>query len=402
MFKDINTAIDFLESRRNMTLGIDFLKQAFSEIGNPQEKIKAVHIAGTNGKGSTTNFTRAILQEAGYKVGTFTSPHLIHHNDRLRINDVDITDEKLLYYINKTEPLWEKYQLSMFEIDMLISVLYFLDESVDYVVYEVGLGGRLDATNVITPLVSGITNVDYDHMNILGDTIEEIAFEKAGIIKQCIPVITTETKLNVLNVIKKIAAENQASLCVLDSPKYTLGDKSFTLDIEDGITMRNQGIYQKDNANLAINLIKSLKLNIDFETIKRGIEKTHWAGRFEEIIPNVYLDGAHNDQGMTRLIESLNMLPKPWTVVFTALLDKSHHEMLEKLSSKVDNLIVTEFDFYRAEKANVLAEGLDVIVIPDYKAAIQKGLQLKAKGTLLITGSLYFISDARAYLLEAI
>lgn len=401
MFQEINTAIDFLESRKNMTLGIESLKDALSTLGNPQNDIKCIHIAGTNGKGSTTNFTRSILQEAGYKVGTFTSPHLIHHNDRLRINDVDISDEKLLFYINKTEPLWEKYQLSMFEIDMLISILYFIDEKVDYIIYEVGLGGRLDATNVIVPLVSGITNVDFDHMNILGNTLSEIAFEKAGIIKEGVPVITTEVKEEVLNVFKDIADQKHATLTILDSPEIEMGNKSFVLKMEEDILMENQGIYQKDNANLAIQLVTSLQLDIPFSSIKKGIEMTHWAGRFEEILPNVYLDGAHNDQGMSRLIESLDMLDKPWTVVFTALLDKSHHEMLMKLSKKVDNLIVTEFDFYRAEKAEVLAEDLDVLIIKDYKEAIEKGLELKEKGTLLITGSLYFISDARSYLLEA-
>lgn len=401
MFNDIHLAIDYLESRRNMTLGIDNLLQALEVLGQPQNKLRCIHIAGTNGKGSTTNFTRSILQEAGYKVGTFTSPHLSHHNDRIRINDVDISDENLLHYMNQTRSLWEKYQLSMFEIDMMISILYFIDEQVDYVVYEVGLGGRLDATNVITPLVSGITNVDYDHMNILGDTLEAIAFEKAGIIKKGVPIITTENKAEVLKVFKDISCQKQAPFIILDSPQVTLKNKAFTLNLGRGIEMKNQALYQKDNANLAIQLVKSLDLDIDFDTIKKGIEKTHWAGRFEEIMPNVYLDGAHNDQGMRKLIESLEMLDKPWTVVFTALFDKSHHAMLLKLSEKVDHLIVTEFDFYRAEKAEVLAQGLDVIVESNYKKAIEKGLQLKGKGTLIITGSLYFISDARAYLLEA-
>lgn len=401
MFKDINVALETLEARRNMTLGIDWLKKALESLGNPHLNLKCIHIAGTNGKGSTSNFVRSILQTAGYKVGSFTSPHLIHHNDRIRINDEDISDEKLLYYINKTFDLWEDYHLSMFEIDMLISILYFLDEKVEYVVYEVGLGGRLDATNVITPLVSAITNVDFDHMNILGDTLEKIAYEKAGIIKKDIPIITTARKPEVLNVLKDISKKRGAPVTTLKPLKYQTNHKSFTLYYKEPIEMKNQGIYQKDNANLAIHIIESLNLNISPKTIKEGIENTHWKGRFEEVVSDVYVDGAHNLQGMDRLIESLTMLPKPWIVVFSALGDKEHHEMLEKLVKNVDLLIVSEFEFYRAEKAEKLAEGLNVRVIKDYKKAIDTGYGLKEKGTLIVTGSLYFISDARAYILEA-
>ena len=401
MFKDIQVALETLEARRNMTLGIDWLRKALAHLGNPHHKLQTIHIAGTNGKGSTSNFVRGILQTAGYKVGSFTSPHLIHHNDRIRINDEDISDERLLKYINQTYDLWEAYHLSMFEIDMLISVLYFIDEKVDYVVYEVGLGGRLDATNVITPLVCGITNVDFDHMNILGDTLPEIAFEKAGIIKPNIPVFTTETKQEVLDVFENISKERHAPFKKVISYETILNDKSFTLLYKEPIEMRNQGIYQKDNASLAISIIESLSLDIDAKVIKAGIEKTHWKGRFEEVVPDVYVDGAHNMQGMTRLIESLDMLPKPWIVVFSALGDKAHHEMLEKLVKKVDQLIVTEFEFYRAEKAEVLAEGLNVSIIKNYKEAIDQGFKDKEKGTLIVTGSLYFISDARAYILEA-
>lgn len=400
MFNTIDEALEVLESRRNMTLGIEYLRKVLESLDNPQLKLKCIHIAGTNGKGSTTNFTRSILQHAGYKVGTFTSPHLIKHNDRIRINDVEISDSDLLHYLNDTFHLWETYKMSMFEIDMLISILYFIDNDVDYVVYEVGLGGRLDATNVITPLVTAITNVSFDHMNILGNTLEAIAFEKAGIVKEGIPLITTETKDVVLNVFKDVSEKHNATLTVLDPPVVKMHHKSFTLSYKEDIVLNNQGMYQKDNANLAIHIVDSLDLEVSPLTIKKGIENTHWAGRFEEVLPDIYLDGAHNMQGVISLVESLDMLPKPWIVVFTALGDKAHHEMLELLIEKVDTLIITEFDFYRAEKANVLGKGLDVVIEPDYKKAIELGKQLKKEGSLLVTGSLYFVSDAREYLLS--
>ena len=401
MFQDIHSALGQLEKRRNMTLGIDGLTKALQEVNNPHLSLKCIHIGGTNGKGSTTNFVRSILQEAGFQVGTFTSPHLISHHDRLRINNRPISDEALLKYINQTFDLWAKYQLSMFEIDMLISALYFMDQKVDYVVYEVGLGGRLDATNVITPLVSANTNVDFDHMNILGNSLEEIAFEKAGIIKEGVPFLTTSTNEVVLDVFKKITKQKQAPFKIVEPLEIQKNKHSFTLFAQEPIELVKQGIYQKDNANLAMAIIESLDLNLPFSVIKKGIENTHWQGRFEEVIENVYLDGAHNRQGMHMLIESLSLLDKPWVVVFSALADKEHHEMLLELQDKVDHLIVTEFDFYRKEKAEVLGQGLNAEIIKDYKEAIQKGIQLKEKGTLIITGSLYFISDARQYILEA-
>ncbi|HZJ86735.1 MAG TPA: folylpolyglutamate synthase/dihydrofolate synthase family protein [Erysipelothrix sp.] len=399
MFKDIDTALSNLEERRNMVLGIDHLYEVLAGLNNPQNNLKMIHIGGTNGKGSTTNFVRSILEKAGFKVGTFTSPHLISHHDRIRLNDIPISDEDLLKYINKTYPLWEKHSLSMFEIDMIISLLYFNDKKVDYVIYEVGLGGRLDATNVIKPLVSAITNVHFDHTNILGDTLELIAKEKAGIIKGHTPLLTTSTNQEVITVLKKECAKKSAPLKIVEEVKYTKNKKSFTLHKEEDITLVNQGLYQKDNANLAINIIKELDLNMPFSIIKKGIENTHWQGRFEEVVENVYVDGAHNERGVQMLIESLDMLERPITLVFSALSDKDHHSMLLELQKHVDKIIVTEFDFYRKEKADVLARGINATIIKDYQEAIDVGI--KEKGTLLISGSLYFVSVVRKYLLEA-
>ena len=392
-----------LESRRNMTLGIDNLKAVFESLGNPQFDLKTVHIAGTNGKGSTTNYTRSILQTAGYKVGTFTSPHLIKHNDRIRINDIPISDEDLHKYIEKTYPLWDVYQLSMFEIDMLISVLYFLDEKVDWVVYEVGLGGRLDATNVINPVVCGITNIDFDHMSILGNTIAKIAFEKGGIIKDEGALITTELKEEALKVLKDLCVKHRASFSNPKLPDIHMIDGGFSFEV-DGIelVLHNQGIYQRDNATLAVKLVKALDLDIGDDLIKLGIEKAQWAGRFEAVREGVFLDGAHNRQGVKRLLESLPMLPKPWIVVFSALGDKDHHDMIEAINDKVDTLILTEFEFYRAASVETLSDGFGVETYKDFKEAIDVGLKLKEKGTLLVTGSLYFISQAREYLLEGL
>lgn len=401
MFNNIDEALNVLQERRNMKLGIEHLKALLEELDNPQKDLKCIHIGGTNGKGSTTNYTRSILEEHGYRVGTFTSPHLVKHNDRIRINNESITDQVLLYYINKTFPLWEAHELSMFEIDMLISLMYFKDQNVDWVIYEVGLGGRLDATNVITPVVSAITNIGYDHMQILGNTLAEIAYEKGGIIKQNGVLITTEDKEETLEVFKNICKERQAKLILVDKKEAIIEDKSYLFTLNNvEYKLTNQAIYQVDNATLALNIVKHLNIKLEDEKLKNAIEKTNWPGRFEEILPSVYLDGAHNKEGVSKLVESLKILPKPWVIVFTALGDKEHHDMIEKLLSQANKLIITEFNFIRAISAEELAEDFDVEIIADYKDAIEQGIKDKQDGTLIITGSLYFISEARSYLLQ--
>ena len=262
-----------------------------------------------------------------------------------------------------------------------------------------GLGGRLDATNVILPELCAITNVDFDHMDILGDTLEAIAKEKAGIIKPNIPLITTERKREPLAVFEKIAVENNAILKMIEIPSYTNHYKFEIVGIK--IHLKNQAVYQIENASLAISIIKALELKIDDEIIKEAVESTHWQGRFEAVDENVYVDGAHNKIGVEKLMRTLESLPRPWIVVFSALKDKDHHDMVEMIVDKVDHLIITEFEFYRAGKAEELAFGFNVEVIKDYQKAILKGKEIKKDGTLIVTGSLYFISEARSFILES-
>ena len=399
MFDSIEIALDTLMLRKNSTYGLDHFKACLNDMGNPQNNLKCIHIAGTNGKGSTTNYIRAVLQEAGNKVGSFTSPHLMFHNDRIRINDKMIPDDVFLKYINDSHDLWEKYQLSMFEIDMLISILYFIDQKVDYVVYEVGLGGTLDATNVIDPIVCGITNVDYDHMNILGNTLEEIASQKGGIIKPKRPLYTTETKERVLGVFKEICQDKDSEFNQIELPEVIVENASYKFNLLGiDIVLTHQGRYQVSNASLAITILKSLDVKDEF--IKKGIEGASWAGRFEEIEKDVFLDGAHNILGIEQLIASTQILKRPLVGVFTALGDKSYQEMIDLLEVHFDELIITEFDFYRAAKADDMAVNHKVIIEKDFKKAIDLGRKLKNSGSLVITGSLYFISEARAYLHE--
>ena len=364
MFDSIEIALEILMLRKNTVYGLDHFKKCLEDMGNPQNKLKCIHIAGTNGKGSTTNYIRAVLQKAGNKVGSFTSPHLMVHNDRIRINDKMISDQV-----------------------------------VDYVVYEVGLGGTLDATNVIDPLVCGITNVDFDHMNILGNTLEAIASQKGGIIKEGKPLFTSETKQEVLDVFKEICHKKSASFNQVLLPEVVVNDGSYHFNVSGvDLVLTHQGRYQVSNASLATGILKSL--NINDEDIKVGIENASWAGRFEEIEEHVFLDGAHNILGIKQLIASTQILKRPLVGVFTALGDKSYQEMIDLLEAHFDELIITQFDFYRAAKATDLAKNHKVIIEEDFRKAIDLGRTMKKEGSLVITGSLYFISEARAYLQE--
>lgn len=401
MFNNIEDATKALMDRKNQTYGVEGLVRALEEVGNPHKHLKVIHIAGTNGKGSTTNYVRSILQTNGLKVGSFTSPHLHKHNDRIRINDIEIDDDTLLNYINDTYDIWMRHNLSMFEIDMLISALYFRKENVDYCVYEVGLGGRLDATNVVDSLVSAITNIGFDHEAILGDTLAKIAYEKAGIIKENTPIFTTVQDKEALDVILDISISKNAPFRHLCIPEWHAEGDTIYFEFEfENYFLKNQATYQVGNASLAISLVRAIIPDIRHEILQQGLLNTHWAGRFEMVLPGVIVDGAHNEMGITRLVESIKTLPKPLVIVFAALKDKNFDSMISLLEGASNQLIVTEFDFYRAARAEELAKNHNVTIIQNYKDAIDFGIKNKGEGTLIVTGSLYFISDARHYLID--
>lgn len=401
MYQDIDSLLQDLMERKNQTYGIEHLKRYLKDRKIKTAPVPIIHIGGTNGKGSTTNYIRAILEDQGYRVGTFTSPHLESHNDRIRINNQAIPDERLLAYINETVPDWDTYQLSMFEVDMIVSMRYFEEEKVDYIVYEVGLGGLLDATNVIDGDIILITNIDYDHMDILGSSLEEIALQKAGIFKSGAKILTTEVNPSVLAVFQKEAQKVQASLTQVLIPDYQIVDQDLCFTFaKHPLVLHKEAVYQVANASLALSAAVELLGQEGLDQYIRSVEETKWAGRFEELAENIYIDGAHNEIGIHRLVESLAVLPKPWTIVFTALRDKDYHSMIADLEKVADSLIITEFDFPRRETAENLALGHDVIVIKDYREAIQHGLDHKGSGSLIITGSLYFISLAREWLLD--
>ena len=406
MWQCADAVVASIEQRKNRGYGLDHFKAYMESMGNPQDQLRSIHVAGTNGKGSTTNDIRSVLQEAGYRVGSFTSPYMISHYDRIRINDVDISEEDFLAIANEYDASWMTWDLSMFEIDMCIAVIYFLRQQVDYAVFEVGLGGRLDATNILHPMVSVITNIGLDHMELLGDTKEKIANEKAGIIKEGIPLITGEHSEECLAVFRQHVQQAHSIMMECDLPKHIQ-------DREDGICFDYRGYqniqlqthatYQAYNASLCMEVIEYLKkqhqILVSEEQLRNGLRKANWIGRFEILRkhPLLLLDGAHNAHGIQALVDSLQGR-KDIRVIFSVLKDKNFEEMLNLLETLTLDIVVTPFHNERALDVHQLDKRPHIRIVEDYRMAIKTAME-EGKDTVM-TGSLYFISEVRSFLLQ--
>ena len=404
--------------------GLERMQAALDRLDNPHLKIQTIHIAGTNGKGSTVTYLRSVLQDAGYQVGTFTSPYIETFNERISLNGIPISDDDLAWCANVIKPVVEEINktnigpFTEFEIITLISFIYFKHHQVDVVLYEVGLGGRFDATNVISPIVCGITNIGHDHEAILGDTLMKIAHEKLGIVKQGIPLVTTEENLEVLTEFKIIASEKKSQLIealevykpanIHLTPEGVKFDWPQLKDVE--LTMK--GAHQIKNATLAYAILQYLKqkriFNISDVNIYRGMKQAFWKGRFEVIHeqPAIILDGAHNLEGMTQLCETLkNLYPTNRRLFMVSILkDKDYTQMFDVLDETADHVYFTTFDFPRAQSAK---EQYEVFNRPhssyeeDFHELIDYLLgELEDEDCLVITGSLYFISDVRKSLMK--
>ena len=411
MFKNAIEAISYIENMKVKRKDFKYLVELFNKYDNFQNKIKTIHVAGTNGKGSTTNFIRSIIQNAGFKVGTFTSPYLEVHNDRIRINNVFIPNKDYLDIANHFYDEVMSGDYTFFEIDTLIAFYYLYINKVDYAVIEVGMGGRLDATNVIKPLISVITNIGFDHMEFLGDTIEKIAFEKAGIIKKNTPVVVGCNNLDdALNVFKKISTNNNAEYTISSKPSNVkIVDGNLNFDFEGkSFAVIGEALYQAENASLAVKAISILKdkklIKLSEKNIYDGLKNTFWLGRFEKVseTSRIYLDGAHNSHGISALSKTLKAMQDSKVnikILFAALTDKETDKMIEELIKISKDLTVTEFDFYRCKKAKEIASNYPVSINPNWKDFILKYVKSRgSKDMLVITGSLYFITQVRHFL----
>ena len=400
-FNNIDEAVEYISSKRNKNMGLDRFRKIMNDFNNPQDDFKVIHIAGTNGKGSTVNFIKDMLVINGYKVGTFTSPHLIKHQDRIRINNEWISDERLLEYVNEYYTLIEEENLNMFEIDTLIMCQYFKENNVDFGIVETGIGGRLDSTNIFKkPLLEIITTIGYDHTERLGNTLDKIAYEKAGIIKPNTKVVAGNLQNIAMKVIFEKCEEVNSQLYLL-RPYKMIAENKFMYE-KEVYEIENNGTFFIENACIALEAIQLLDLKLDKKLIKSAIKKSIWPGRFELVSknPRIILDGAHNIEGVKALIASMKNTKKPHVVVFGALQDKPAKAMAKLLSENVDSVIITQFEFYRAMKANDIATNLDVLVVRDFREAIKLGIEKSHDGTLFICGSLYFISIVRKYILN--
>ena len=424
----IETALEWIHSRLkfNIRPGLTRIEALLKLLGNPEKELSMLHVAGTNGKGSTVAFTRGILEQLDLTVATFTSPFIATFGERMAINGHPIPDDKLIMYVEQLKPFVEEMDkdenlagITEFEIITALAFRYFADEYVDVALIEVGLGGLLDSTNVIQPVATAITTIGMDHMDILGDTLEKIAAQKAGIIKPNTPLVTGKIADEALAVIAQTAQKNQAQhyqygidyqVEILENERFNYKDDEIhLLNLEKALL----GLHQIDNAALAVKLTmvyaQKVGLSLSEEAIRKGLKRTFWPARMEEIsrAPLTLLDGAHNVHAMQRLLENLKneFSGRKITILFSALVTKDIPEMIKMLQT-VDNseLILTTFDYPKALKLEdfTYLEKENVALAEDWKstyAALKANLQ--KDDVLLMTGSLYFMSQIRAYILES-
>lgn len=415
--------IGYLESLNKgpMRLGLEAMTELMEKIEWPDRSLKIIHIAGTNGKGSVSQMVSSILIHGNYKVGVFNSPHLITPEECIKINNEAIEREVFEQYIEELKPVITQLQQqdiwpSSFEVLTAISLMYFKRQKVDFVVLEVGLGGRLDATNVIGgSLLSVITKIALDHKDFLGDTVEQIATQKAGIIKQGGRVVTAIQGLEVDRVIEEVSENKQAVYAKMDPQQIEEVSLS-----EEGTQFMYQsklyktgliGYHQAYNGALAIAVIQDLQaigaVQVEEQAVLVGLEKAKWEGRFEKIYhkPSCYIDGAHNVDGIKALKKTLDYFNTPYRIGIIGLLaDKEVEEILEIIAPSFHKLIVTTPISPRALSANKLGEVAakyhqDIEVIDTIEEATQKALAYGAsrEGSQVIAfGSLYMIGKVRA------
>ena len=418
-------AIEYIHStlKFGSKLGLDNIRYLLNLLGNPHEKLKIIHIAGTNGKGSTSAMIANTLQGHGYKTGLYTSPYVEVFNERIRINDEYISDEDIAQLTSELKTHIKtmidngRNHPTEFEIITAMAFAYFERQKCDFVVLEVGMGGRLDATNAVeNPLLSVITAIDFDHTEYLGDTILKIAFEKCGIIKKNSCVVTYSNQLpDAFDIIKKTCAEKNSKLIVANEPENIVSTlHGNTFDIKGHTYKTNLiGMYQAYNASTAITALNMLNeygyTNLSQRDIENGIMSTRWKGRFEIVRSNplTILDGGHNLNGVTALVQSLKKIinNEKLIIVVGMLKDKQYPECIEKLSEIAEEFICTDVPSPRYESAYELQKHAakycnKVTVEPDCRKAVDVALE-KAKGQgrmLCITGSLYLIGDIYGYI----
>ncbi|KRN88979.1 bifunctional folylpolyglutamate synthase/dihydrofolate synthase [Ligilactobacillus ceti] len=433
MITNYQQALEFIHGRHKfkkaptlarMNLFLDLL-------GRPDKHLAMIHITGTNGKGSTLTYLSTTLQEQGYNVGTFTSPYLVRFNDRIQYNNVMIPDDELVTLVQKIQPIVQQLDQDLaltgggpteFEIVTAVMFLYFAKKDIDYLLVEVGIGGTYDSTNVIHPILSIITNVAYDHQNLLGGTLTEIAQQKVGIIKEQVPVIVGDVTSDVKQVIIQQAQKMKAQPLFyrddfgielqqtsnLWGEKFNFSNQKVNIhDLQIGLL----GEHQVKNAAVAIQAYLTLFPQITSETkkiIKQGLAKAQWPGRFEMLNadPLIVVDGAHNEAGLTSLQALLEhkFAQKEVYLICAVLADKDNLQSLCALAQNPKHhVMITNFDGPRlvSDPIELSRKIKNSQAYETWQTALLAALQtMNADDLLVFTGSLYFVSEVRAYFKE--
>jgi dihydrofolate synthase / folylpolyglutamate synthase len=419
-----NQALDYLYSYVDYSLkhiselakaefNLDRMFALMEELGNPQEKYPIIHVAGTKGKGSVSALCASGLKAAGYKVGLYTSPHLWDYVERIQINGEPISHEQLVELVEEVKPAVAKIpKLTTFEITTALGFLAFAKNDVNAAVIEVGLGGRLDATNIVFPKVSVITSLSYDHMAVLGNTLAEIAGEKAGIIKEGIPVVSAPQTDEALQVLERIAKERNSPLILvgkdvkferlessLDGQELAVSYQPSAVNLKIPLL----GEHQIENTAIAYTALKTSGIPISEDAIQKGFSQVKWPARFEILRrkPPVVIDSAHNRDSALRLRQTLDeYFPKiPAILIFCALEDKDITGILEELKPRLECVVATRADHPRARSAEWMAEqvkkvGIPVEAVTPVADALERTLELAGTQKLVLSaGSVAFAGE---------
>lgn len=412
-------SIDYLYGlqKYGIKFGLNRTESILARLGNPQNQLRCIHIGGTNGKGSTAAILSGILKEHGYRVGLYTSPHLVRFTERFRINDEEVSAKRIIEVFDQIrEVLDEREPPTFFEVVTAMGFLYFAQEKVDWAIIEVGMGGRLDSTNVMRPHVSVITNVAMDHQEFLGNTLSAIAREKAGIIKEGVPVVTGARQAAVQGIFKVTAAKLNAPLFRLGAEfriRRDVGGESFRYQglkhRWSGLRVNLVGHHQLLNASLALAALEILEkqgsLVLDLEAVRRGLLQARWPARLEVLQrdPLIVLDGAHNAPGAEALRDALkhSFSYKNLHLVLGIMRDKDLRGILRRLLPLAQTAIFTQPRYYRSADPDTLRRLArpyiqKCYVIPDAASAIRQAKLLAGPDDLIcICGSLYFAGEVK-------
>ena len=408
--------------RAGIRLRLSHTRALLKKLGDPHTKFRSVLVGGTNGKGSVCAFISSVLMEAGFKTGLYTSPHLIDFTERFIVDGEQIGKSKLASLFEQLVPVVDEMGLdsslgepSFFEVVTAMAFKYFAEENVDFAVVEVGLGGRLDATNVLTPEVSAITNIGLDHTELLGDNLDEIAREKAGIIKEGTHLVTAETKIEAKQVIKDDCMEKGARMHTIGEGIILSKTGPQTFDLEGIRTHRNlslglNGGFQQTNAAIAVTVLDALNekgIEISFQAIRLGLQKVTWPGRYEKIPgkPEVILDCAHNPAGAKTLVDSLRQDYGNKKHVF--MLGVSDYKdvdgIITELSPLMADAVVAASTHPHAMKPVELARKLKICGVTAHTAgtipeALGKARELSGEnGLIVVAGSIFFVGETRKH-----